>query len=306
MGQKIHPIGLRLNITQRHRSNWHAPTKDYPRLVLEDKAIREYLFKRYPKAEISEIFISRNDLFAPQNKKEHLVCVRIYAGRGYEIAPKFKMRVPAYKMSEKIKQKKKHLDRVNKLMRKELCMDLIKMHGPRDERLGKLIFRVSLRPLENGLTQASSIAYEMIEKLEKRRPFRSVLKRCFFKAKGCKIPGIKIQLSGRLNGAEIARTEWIRHGQVPLHNLRANLDYCYKTASTMYGILGIKVWTFKKNQIWNYAKKDPYGAHLVKLRRLRLLRYKIKHRLMGRNLRYKIKHRLMGRNGPPIRLGPKP
>jgi small subunit ribosomal protein S3 len=294
MGQKIHPIGLRLNITQRHRSNWHAPTKDYPRFVLEDKAIREYLFKRYPKAEISEIFISRNDLFAPQNKKEHLVCVRIYAGRGYEIAPEFNMRVPAYKMSQKMKQKKKHLDRVNKLMRKELCMDLIKMHGPRDEKFGKLIFRVfPVRPLENDQTQASSIAYSIIQKLEKRRPFRSALKSSFFKAKGSEIPGIKIQLSGRLNGAEIARTEWIRHGQVPLHTLRANLDYCYKTASTMYGILGIKVWTFKKNQIWNYAKKDPYGVHLVNMRRLRLLRYKIKHRLMGRN-------------GPPIMFDPKP
>lgn len=95
--------------------------------------------------------------------------------------------------------------------------------------------------------KADIIAARLIKELEERKSFRQALKKSLKEAQEKNIDGIKIQISGRLNGAEIARTEWVRHGSVPLQTLRANLDYSYQTAKTMYGILGVKVWTFKKS-----------------------------------------------------------
>ena len=85
----------------------------------------------------------------------------------------------------------------------------------------------------------------LVEQLEKRVPFRRAMKSTIERAQLENVPGIKVQISGRLNGAEIARTEWLREGRVPLQTLRADIDYSYKTAQTIYGILGIKVWLFK-------------------------------------------------------------
>ena len=93
---------------------------------------------------------------------------------------------------------------------------------------------------------AAVLASRLITRLEKRENFRSALKRVLQEAREDSVDGIKIQISGRLNGAEIARTEWVRHGSVPLQTLRANLDYSYQTAKTTYGILGIKVWTYQR------------------------------------------------------------
>jgi small subunit ribosomal protein S3 len=94
--------------------------------------------------------------------------------------------------------------------------------------------------------KASVIADSVVDALEKRKAFRKVIKDSkenLMRTPGVK--GVKIQLSGRLNGAEIARSEWVRAGRVPLQTLRANLDYSYKTANTIYGIIGVKVWIFK-------------------------------------------------------------
>ena len=84
-----------------------------------------------------------------------------------------------------------------------------------------------------------------MEQLEKRIPFRRAMKSAIQRAQRAQIKGIKIQVSGRLNGAEIARSEWLRKGQVPLQTLRANVDYSFRTANTIYGLLGIKIWTFQ-------------------------------------------------------------
>ena len=94
--------------------------------------------------------------------------------------------------------------------------------------------------------KASVVADSVVDALEKRKAFRKVIKDAkedLMRTSGVK--GVKIQVSGRLNGAEIARSEWVRAGRVPLQTLRANLDYCYKTANTIYGIIGVKVWIFK-------------------------------------------------------------
>ena len=103
----------------------------------------------------------------------------------------------------------------------------------------------SVKP-QNFKTRASSVADSIVDDLEKRKAFRRVIKKAKEDLmKTPKVKGVKIQVSGRLNGAEIARSEWIRAGRVPLQTLRANIDYCYKTAQTMYGIIGVKVWIYK-------------------------------------------------------------
>jgi len=103
----------------------------------------------------------------------------------------------------------------------------------------------SVKP-QNFATRASAVAYSIVDDLEKRKAFRRVIKKAKEDLmKTPKVKGVKIQVSGRLNGAEIARSEWVRAGRVPLQTLRANIDYCYKTAQTMYGIIGVKVWIYK-------------------------------------------------------------
>jgi ribosomal protein S3 len=103
----------------------------------------------------------------------------------------------------------------------------------------------SVKP-QNFKTRASAVADSIVDDLEKRKAFRRVIKKAKEDLmKTSKVKGVKIQVSGRLNGAEIARSEWVRAGRVPLQTLRANIDYCYKTAQTMYGIIGVKVWIYK-------------------------------------------------------------
>ena len=100
--------------------------------------------------------------------------------------------------------------------------------------------------MSNPDANANFIADSLVEELQKRIAFRRAMKKALRRAQRAKVQGIKIQISGRLNGAEIARSEWAREGQIPLQTLRANIDYCYRTAKTIYGILGVKVWVFKK------------------------------------------------------------
>ena len=92
---------------------------------------------------------------------------------------------------------------------------------------------------------ATLIGEYIAQQLERRVSFRRVVRQAITRAQKAGVEGIKVQVSGRLNGAEIARTEWTREGRVPLHTLRADIDYCYCTAKTIYGILGVKVWIFK-------------------------------------------------------------
>lgn len=106
-------------------------------------------------------------------------------------------------------------------------------------------FRVNVIEVTNVDASAALMAEFLTSQLERRVSFRRVVRQAIQRAQKAEVLGIKIQVSGRLNGAEIARTEWIREGRVPLHTLRADIDYSYKTASTIYGILGVKVWIFK-------------------------------------------------------------
>lgn len=227
MGQKIHPLGLRLGITQKHRSIWFSEFNNYPRLILEDKIIRSFISQKYPKAHIIDILIKRYRTTQNIETKESidLIKVSIYTALPSKILDKKNTKKSLTELKnllEKICQKK----RINKKLPKiEINLDIVKV--------------------DDVYSEASVLADYLIQQLEERVPFRSALKKTLNRTRFTKLKGIKIQIAGRLNGAEIARTEWVRKGRVPLQTLRANIDYSYKTAKTIYGILGIKIWLFK-------------------------------------------------------------
>ena len=207
MGQKIHPIGFRLGVTKEHASCWYADPKQYPNQLQEDHTIRQYVEKTLNNAGISDIKIARK---ADQIDLEvHTARPGVVVGRG----------------GTGIEALRAGLQKQLKDNTRQIRINVIE------------VARVD--------AEAALIAEYITQQLERRVSFRRVVRQTIQRAQRAGVEGIKIQVSGRLNGAEIARTEWTREGRVPLHTLRANIDYAYKTAQTTYGILGIKVWVFK-------------------------------------------------------------
>lgn len=213
MGQKIHPVGFRLGITQEHRSRWFADSDRYPKLLQEDYIIRSFFDKNPLKLKslespsISEIRIERK---ADQIDLEvHTARPGVVVGRGGQGI-------------------------------EELRSGLQKMLGSGDRQI-----RMNVVEVARVDADAALIAEYVAQQLERRVSFRRIVRQAIQRAQRAGVQGIKIQISGRLNGAEIARTEATREGKVPLHTLRADIDYVYRTAQTIYGVLGIKVWIFK-------------------------------------------------------------
>lgn len=232
MGQKIHPLGLRLGITQKHRSNWFASSADYPRLVLEDRFLRNYLFKTYPSAKIVDVLIHRLPTMTNLKTEKPIEVIEMF------------IRTPLSGKMIDLDNQKKSVEEL-RVKLEQICQK------QRDkDNLPELRLRVTVLKIQKQYEEASIIADSLIEKLENRAPFRFALKDILERVvKSEQLEGIRIQIAGRLNGAEIARTEWTRDGRVPLQTLRADVNYCSKTAKTIYGILGIKVWAFKKEKI---------------------------------------------------------
>ena len=228
MGQKIHPLGLRLGITQKHRSIWFSKFSNYPYLILEDTNIRSYIFKKYPKAHIVDILIKRYRTTQNIETKESIDLIEITINTA----------LPSKILDRK--SKKQSLAELKTLLEK-LCQK-----QRNNNNLPKVEIVLNVFKVDDVYSEASVLADYLIQQLEQRVPFRSALKKTLNLTRKSK--GIKIQIAGRLNGAEIARTEWVRKGRVPLQTLRADIDYSYKTAKTIYGILGIKVWLFKGEQ----------------------------------------------------------
>ena len=235
MGQKIHPLGLRLGITQKHRSQWFATKTNYPRFILEDRFFRNYLLKKYPEAKIVDIHVIRKPTL---EKKE--------TGEKFE-KTEVVIYTPLPRHVVGLKQPKKKLEELRVILLDLCTKEREKQKAP------TLLLSLKVLPVRQPYGEASMIADDLIEQLEKRTPFRPALKRTLSRMKKAKIfekvlQGTRIQISGRLNGAEIARIEWTRKGRVPLHTLRADVGYVAKTAKTIHGILGIKVWTFTKEK----------------------------------------------------------
>jgi|TARA_B110000014_G_scaffold256396_1_gene239443 small subunit ribosomal protein S3 len=206
MGQKVHPIGFRIGVTQTHRSQWFAKPKDYAKLVEEDLLIREFVERRLPEAGISRVNISR---------QVDRIEIEFFTARP---------RALVGAKGETLTQ----------------LRDEIKAKLPETRNVALYVTKTQQPEME-----AICIAENIAEQLEKRTPFRRTMRQAIMRARKAGADGIKVQISGRLNGAEIARHEWAREGRVPLHTIRADIDYATARAQTLYGILGIKVWVCK-------------------------------------------------------------
>jgi small subunit ribosomal protein S3 len=218
MGQKIHPVGFRLGITQEHKSRWFADARQYPELLQEDHQIREYIRKNLSNAGISDVRIER---------KADQIDLEVFTARPGVVVGRGGSGIEALRVG----------------LQKEL--------GNQRQ------IRINVVEVARVDADATLIGEYIAQQLEKRVSFRRVVRQAITRAQKAGVEGIKIQVSGRLNGAEIARTEWTREGRVPLHTLRADIDYAYCTALTIYGILGIKVWIFKGEIIPGQEETAP-------------------------------------------------
>lgn len=230
MGQKIHPLGFRLGVTKTHQSQWFATDQTYSNLVIEDNLIRKTLSKQFSNGSISKIEIQR--------KFDDQIQLTLYSPKPNIILTYCNNDLKNLSTSLTIKLKKSRKLVAQNVINSDLSPDNLYSLNPK--------ITVRIFELSDPDANANFIADSLVEELQKRIAFRRVIKKALRRAQRAKVQGIKIQISGRLNGAEIARSEWAREGQIPLQTLRANIDYCYRTAKTIYGILGVKVWVFKK------------------------------------------------------------
>ena len=208
MGQKTHPLGFRLGITQEHKSKWYANFNQYAKVLEEDDKIRTYLNTISQTNSIANVRINRNGL-------NDQIQLNIETGK------------PGILVGDMGSGLEKLLNNIKKIL-------------PENRQLTINVFEVEKVDLN-----ASLLADLVAEQLEKRIAFRRAIREALQRAQKQNVNGIKIQVSGRLNGAEIARKEWVREGRVPLQTLRADIDYATQEANTIYGVLGIKVWLFK-------------------------------------------------------------
>jgi len=222
MGHKIHPTGIRLGITQEHRSRWYAPSKTYPMLLKEDDQIRTFISKKYRSAGISEVLIAR---------KAHQLEVELKTARPGVIVGRQGSGI------------------------EDLRSGIQKTIGDKNRQI-----RINVVEVDRVDADAHLLAEYIAQQLEKRVAFRRTIRMAVQRAQRAGVLGLKIQVGGRLNGAEIARSEWTREGRVPLHTLRAQIDYATKVASTTYGVLGIKVWVFKGEVLPKEEQPIPVGG----------------------------------------------
>ncbi len=207
MGQKVHPTGIRLGIVKDWTSKWYAESKDYAGLLHTDLKVRDFIRKELAQASVSHIQIER----PARNAR-----ITIHTAR------------PGIVIGKKGEDIEKLRHKLSNMM---------------DLPVGAV--HVNIEEIRKPELDATLVAQSVAQQLERRIMFRRAMKRAVTNAMRLGGQGIKIQVSGRLNGAEIARTEWYREGRVPLHTLRADIDYGVASAHTPSGVIGIKVWLFK-------------------------------------------------------------
>jgi len=204
MGQKVHPVGIRLGIIKDWSSKWYADGRNYAEYLNTDLKVREFIKKELKQASVGEVRIER---------------------------PARNARIIIHTARPGIVIGKKGED-IDNLRTKVAKMMGIPVH-------------ISVEEIRKPEIDASLVAMNIAQQLERRIMFRRAMKRAVGNAMRLGAQGIRINVSGRLNGAEIARQEWYREGRVPLHTLRADIDYGFAESNTTYGIIGIKVWIFK-------------------------------------------------------------
>lgn len=204
MGQKVHPTGIRLGIVKDHTSVWYADKKTYPKYLLSDLEVRDFLRKRLAQASVSRIEIERPAATAR---------ISIHTARPGIV----------------IGKKGEDVER----LRRELA------------KLMNMPVHVNIEEIRKPELDALLVAQNVAQQLERRVQFRRAMRRVIQNAMRLGAQGIKVRVAGRLGGAEIARDEVYHEGRVPLHTLRADIDYATWEAKTTYGVIGIKVWIFK-------------------------------------------------------------
>jgi len=207
MGQKVHPIGIRLGIVKDWSSKWYADSKTFPEYVRIDHQLRVFIKNKLKDASVSRITIERSA------KK---VNITIFTAR------------PGIVIGKKGEDIEK------------LRSSIIKMI---DMKLQDV--RINISEIRKPELDAQLVAEGIAQQLERRVMFRRAMKRAVANTMRVGAEGIKVKVGGRLNGAEIARSEWYREGRVPLHTFRADIDYGLAEAHTTYGVIGVKVWIFK-------------------------------------------------------------
>src|SRR5688572_9063095 len=207
MGQKVNPVGFRLGITRAWDSTWYASKKNFPSHVYTDFQVRQLLKKKLSDASVSRIQIER---------AARKVNITIHTAR------------PGIVIGKKGEDIEKLRGQVAKMM-KMTATDV----------------RINIAEIRKPELDALLVAEGIAQQLERRVMFRRAMKRAVTNTMRIGALGIKVRVAGRLNGAVIARTEWVREGRIPLHTFRAEIDYGLAEAKTTYGIIGVKVWIFK-------------------------------------------------------------
>jgi len=207
MGQKVNPLGIRLGITRDWASKWYAGKKQFPGQIYTDYLVRGFLRKKLAEASVSHIHIER---------AARKVNVTIHTAR------------PGIVIGKKGE-------------------DIEKLRAETAKLVGMPVadVRLNVAEIRKPELDAQLVAEGIAQQIEKRVMFRRAMKRAVMSTVRSGALGVKVRLSGRLNGSEIARTEWSREGRIPLHTFRADIDYGTAEARTTYGVIGVKVWIFK-------------------------------------------------------------
>ena len=274
MGQKTHPKGFRLVTTQTHLSEWYSQKKNYPSLVEEDFLIRSKVEEHFKDIlTLSKVEIQR---IGQEEKTNEAVNITIHAlfPREKEMSRKISKYFSSpsqtnsnsssseistahnsFKQSAEIKEllttknvstlinSKENLKEFASFILRRNIRNLIQLLQLKT----KKNYYLNLQFIKNPFQDPVLIAKFIADQLEKRTPFRRAVKQTIKKVQRTDLKGVKVEVSGRLNGIEIARSEWKRDGKIPLHTLKSKIDYTHQIAHTIYGVIGIKVWLFSGN-----------------------------------------------------------
>jgi small subunit ribosomal protein S3 len=227
MGQKVHPFGVRLGVTKKSCSRWYARGENYVFFLMEDKHLRDHVSQFCRQCMISKIEIDRRKVGV--RLRLSIAQVELFVGsegKALEILrQKLQQRCLSFR-SDYIRH-----------------LSFLKFNFKMTDQPEIQLF---IRQVRSPEADSQCLTDFIVFELENRVPFRRVLRMAKERAQNLgRVIGLRIQASGRLNGAEIARTEWIREGRVPLHTFSVDLDYAHKVAHTAHGLLGIKIWIFR-------------------------------------------------------------
>jgi small subunit ribosomal protein S3 len=223
MGQKVNPLGIRLGITRDWTSKWYATKKQFPAHVHTDYRVREFLKQKLAEASVSRIHIER-------------------------AAKKVNITIQTARPGIVIGKKGEEIEKLRQETAKLLGMAGVDV-------------RLNIAEIRKPELDSQLVADSIAQQIEKRVMFRRAMKRAVMSTMRSGALGVKVRLSGRLNGSEIARTEWAREGRVPLHTFRADIDYGLGEARTTYGVIGVKVWIFK-GEVFDKAELAAQDANV--------------------------------------------